>query len=431
MDVFLIVLLSIFIVTVVGLFITIIFLNRQTVAKFEDTYKTINEKLIATEEGQKQTTQSFGQIQKTLGQLGEASRHMEDVGKEISGLSDIFRAPKLRGGIGELLLGDLLAQILPPDNYELQYSFKGGQRVDAAIKVKAGLVPVDSKFPLESFRRLIGASDDEKSKFRKEFNRSVQKHIDDIAQKYILPDEGTFDFALMYIPAENVYYETILNEQELDSTNNLLEYAMEKRVIPVSPNSFYAYLQVILLGLRGLQIEKQAQEILGYLGRLGNDFSLFKDQYETLGTHLRNASNKYVESGRILNNFENKLSNAKLSSGSTSTSKENKSDFWREVLKLRGKDLRTLAQKQVFSVLEVSNNNVFILVHSTNNRRDINRKEIEGAYKYLTKMKELTLKEIRNLHSEANPTYVAAILSEIPNVKSVSNPKIKLFYTSL
>lgn len=260
---------------------------------------------------QEATTQSFGQIQQNLGELARTSRYMEEVGKEISSLSDILRAPKLRGGIGELFLGDLLSQILSPEQYKLQHTFRSGERVDAVIILKAGMVPVDSKFPLESFQRMmIVEGKEERKGHRREFVRSVKGHIDDIARKYILPDEGTFNFALMYIPAENVYYETIIRDEALGEEKSLLNYALEKRVIPVSPNSFYAYLQAIALGLSGLQIEKRAQEIMRYLARLQGDFERFKEDYQTLGGHIERARKKYDEAEKKLGRFEDKLLSA-------------------------------------------------------------------------------------------------------------------------
>jgi DNA recombination protein RmuC len=237
---------------------------------------------------------------------------MEEVGKDISSLSDILRAPKLRGGIGELLLGDLLSQMLSPEHYKLQHSFSSGDRVDAVIILKVGMVPVDAKFPLESFQRIITSSEKEdQKKHKREFTHAVKGHIDSIAQKYILPDEGTFDFALMYIPAENVYYETIIKDEALGEERSLLSYALERRVIPVSPNSFYAYLQAIALGLKGLQIEKKAQEIMQYLARIAGDFDRFKDEYDTLGGHIERARKKYDDVSKSLGRFEDKLISAR------------------------------------------------------------------------------------------------------------------------
>ena len=194
------------------------------------------------------------------------------------------------GGLGELFLGDLLAQIFPPAHYSLQHRFKSGEAVDAVIRVGQSFVPVDAKFPLENFKRVVEtATEEERKTAKKKFIADVKKHIDAIAGKYILPDEGTFDFALMYIPAENVYYELIIKDEVVDTDKALLNYAFAKRVIPVSPNSFYAYLQTILLGLKGLHIEAQAQDILKNLARLSGDFEKFQDEFELVGKHLTNT----------------------------------------------------------------------------------------------------------------------------------------------
>ena len=286
------------------LLIVVLVINRQTNSRIE----SISEHMAETKSLQGQTTEAFGQIQTSIGKLSEASRHMEDVGKEITGLADILRSPKLRGGIGELLLGDLLAQILTPEHYQLQHTFNSGSRVDAVIILKAGMVPVDAKFPLESFQRILTASeDDDKKRYRKEFTKAVKTHIDSISQRYIVPDEGTFDFALMYIPAENVYYEMIISDETLGEETGVLNYALEKKVIPVSPNSFYAYLQAIALGLKGLKIEKTAQTIMQQLSRIEGDFGRFKQEYSTLGGHLERARKKYEEADKSLDRFGDKL----------------------------------------------------------------------------------------------------------------------------
>lgn len=275
----------------------------------------ISQRLSENARAQQGTTESFAEIQRTLGQLTEAGRRMEEVSKEVTGLSDLLKAPKVRGGVGELLLGDLLSQMLAPEQYKVNHTFRSGERVDAVIRLQAGMVPVDSKFPLESFQRTLASEDEpERVRHKKEFVRAVKKHVNDIASKYILPDEGTFDFALMYIPAENVYYETIIKDEQLGDDLGLLGHAMKKHVIPVSPNSFYAYLQAIALGFRGLQIEKQASEIMGFLDRLVGDIARFRNDYNTLGGHLENARKKYDEAERRLGRFEEKLGSAREAS---------------------------------------------------------------------------------------------------------------------
>src|SRR3989337_2213326 len=248
------------------------------------------------------------EVSKGLGSVGEATEKVFLVGKDIASLQEILRSPKLRGGLGELFLGDLLAQIFPPAYFSLQHKFKSGEAVDAVIRLGGNLVPVDAKFPLENFRRVVEtASEDERRAAKKKFLADVKKHIDAIAGKYILPDEGTFDFALMYIPAENVYYELIIKDEAVDTDKSLLNYAFTKRVIPVSPNSFYAYLQTILLGLKGMHIEEQAQEILKDLARLSGDFKKFQDEFELVGKHLTNTKMRYDEADKRLGKFGDKL----------------------------------------------------------------------------------------------------------------------------
>ncbi len=244
------------------------------------------------------------EVSATMGELSKASEQIFEVGKDISTLQQILKAPKLRGVIGELFLGDLLRQVVP-NNYELQHRFLSGDTVDAVIKLGPKFVPIDAKFPLENFQRLSQAGDAERKALRRRFISDVEKHVDAIAKKYILPDEGTYDFALMYIPAENVYYETIIKDEP--DEEDLSSYAVSRRVIPVSPNSLYAYLQAIVFGLRGLQIEKRAEEILSHLARLQGDFSRFREDFDTVGNHLTHAHNKYDEAVKRLGQLEGKL----------------------------------------------------------------------------------------------------------------------------
>ena len=247
----------------------------------------------------------FGEVNKSLGKLEEGTKQIEAIGRDIASLQEVLRAPKFRGGLGELMLERLLDDILPRQNYKLQYRFQSGEAVDAVIQIGDNLVPIDSKFPLEDFQRVLAAeSDRERETLRRQFTRTVKKHIDNVT-KYILADEGTFDFALMYIPAENVYYETILRDGAEGS--EVYSYALQKRVIPVSPNSFYAYLQVIILGLKGLHIENAAGDILRHLQRLQGDLDDFQNDYDTLGGHINHAASKYDDAGRKLARLEDKL----------------------------------------------------------------------------------------------------------------------------
>jgi len=250
----------------------------------------------------------IGDVQKNIGELSEASKRIFEIGKDISTLQEILQPPKLRGGLGEQFLGELLAQVLPPQFFTLQYQFSTGERVDAVIRLGEKLVPIDSKFPLDNFKRIMECkNDEEKKSWQKIFYRDVKKHIDEIASKYILPHEGTYDFALLYIPAENVYYETITKDEAFGEEKGILNYALKKKVIPVSPNSFFAYLQVIVLGLRGLKIEKDAQRILDSLSGLHKELETFQGDFQLIGKHITNALSKFEDARRRLDRFNLKL----------------------------------------------------------------------------------------------------------------------------
>jgi len=250
-------------------------------------------------------SQTTAKIHEQLGKVGQTTTEMLERAKDLARLEQALRPPKARGGFGELLLENLLRDRLPPTAFELQYGFAGGERVDAAIKVDR-VVPIDSKFPLDNFERMLGADNDlERQQFEKLFARDVKSHVDAIAGKYIRPDEGTYDFALMYLPSEAIYYELACGR-----TGALLAYAHEKRVLPVSPTTLTAYLQVIVLGLKGLQIEQHAHEVMAYCARLQKDFGKFKEDFELVGTHLDRAQKKFVESEKRLGRFETKLEQA-------------------------------------------------------------------------------------------------------------------------
>ena len=217
-------------------------------------------------------------VQKNIGEMSEIGRSMKD-------LQEFLSSPKLRGNIGEQILKELLGQYLPKSSFHLQYAFRDGSIVDAAIKTEAGIIPIDSKFPMENFRKMNSAQSElDKKTAQKVFSSDVKKHIDAISKKYIVTAEGTLDYALMYIPTESVYYE-IVNDP------SLFDYAAEKRVLPVSPMTFYAYLRAILLGFEGQKISKKAQEILAGIKSIQKEYEKVGEGIDTLGKHINNSYN--------------------------------------------------------------------------------------------------------------------------------------------
>jgi DNA recombination protein RmuC len=223
----------------------------------------------------------LAQVQKNIGEMSEIGRGMKD-------LQELLRSPKLRGNVGEHILKELLGQMLPKQSFNLQYSFKSGTIVDAAIKTTGGIIPVDSKFPMENFRKMmVSKNDEEKKNAEKDFVKDVKKHIDDISQKYILTDEGTIDYALMYIPSEAVYYEIANNV-------DLFDYSGDKRVLPVSPTTFYAYLKAILMSFEGQKIEARAKQILTAINAIQKDYIKVEESLGVLGRHLNNASSQFT-----------------------------------------------------------------------------------------------------------------------------------------
>ncbi len=250
------------------------------------------EQQLLTQSGATQRTLSDLGVK--LSSLGEQSARIGELAKDVGSLHDLFRAPKLRGGFGELMLERLLADNLPAGAFELQYGYRDGSRVDAIVRFADRIVPIDAKFPIESFNLMAAAADDaERASRRRAFISQVKRHVDAVA-KYISPLDGTIDYAFLYFPAEGVYYEAVIVEPELR------EYCSARRVLPTSPNTLVAYLQMVSFGLRGLAMEERSRELNENLRRAALELEKFRDAYETLGDHLRNAAKKHSESLRGL-----------------------------------------------------------------------------------------------------------------------------------
>lgn len=270
-----------------GTAISIFFVRKET-QKLSQLTETPALKLIKQdiEIMRKRVEDGYGRIAFQLGQIQEIGRTMRD-------FQDFLKSPKLRGGIGEQILRDLLEQILPKQNFKIQHQFREGQIVDAIIKTKQGVIPIDSKFPMESFAKIHKAKEKEKENYLKEFARAIKKHIEEISRKYILPQEGTVDFALMYIPSEPVYYEITLNHPDL------LSYGYEKKVYFVSPNTFFYFLKIIMIGLEGARIEEASRKILEGLKAIQGESVKFGQDLSLLVSHVNHAkkTSEKVQSG--------------------------------------------------------------------------------------------------------------------------------------
>jgi DNA recombination protein RmuC len=257
------------------------------------------------QENSKQLNDRLDRAAQVIGDVNREVGKMSEIGRNMQELQDFLKSPKLRGNIGEHVLKDLIAQIFPKNSFHLQYGFRSGEKVDAAIQTDAGILPIDSKFPMENFQKYVKAkTEEEKQLYKKEFGRDVKKHIDAISQKYILPDEGTMDFALMYVPSESVFY-------EIANMEDVLEYARTKRVYVVSPSTLYAHLQTILLSFEGKKIESRTKEVFALLRSLQIDHGKVQESLDTLGKHLTNASGQYAQVTKGFATLGTKISSTK------------------------------------------------------------------------------------------------------------------------
>lgn len=258
------------------------------------------------------------EVTERLTKLDDTNKRVVDVADELKTLQNVLQNPKQRGVLGEYYLDTVLKNVLPPDRYKLQYKFEDGEIVDAAIFLEEGKVlPIDSKFSLENYNRLIEENDKTKrDAIIKVFKQDLKNRIDETA-KYIRPNEGTMDFAFMFIPSEAIYYDLLVNKVGMvqTSSRDLIEYAFrDKKVIIVSPTSFMAYLQTVLQGLRSLQIEEQAKEIQLRVGQLGQHLRAYDTFMAKLGNSLGTTVNHYNNAHKELKKVDKDV--VKISGGS-------------------------------------------------------------------------------------------------------------------
>lgn len=251
--------------------------------------------------------------------LEESLKQIQDKVKDISKFQEIFKQPKLRGQWGEASLEHILSQYFPSDLYQRQYKFASGEQVDAIIKLpNKRLLPIDAKFPSDNFQKMLEAKDEtEKENYKKTFINDIKFKIGDIASKYIMPSQGTTDFALMYIPAEAIYYEILT---ELDQESNILDFAWSKKIILTSPNTIYLVLKTIEHWFQDTQISKEAYAILKKLNKIKEDSQQLSEDFRKLGVHLSNADSAYGNSQKRLSLLNDKIENL------IDIKKENKED---------------------------------------------------------------------------------------------------------
>ena len=243
-------------------------------------------------------------VGENLGKVFEASKKIEKLAGDVTRLEDLLKPPKIRGLLGEAFLEEALRQVLPPGSWEMQKRFADGEVVDAAVRLGERFVPIDSKFPYESYRRALDCGDDsERKRLIRQLRAATRKQADDIARKYIRSAEGTFEFALMYLPAEALYAEIVAEGDD----ENVAEYAIGRHVIPVSPTLLYAYLFTVAQRLRGLEIEKRAHVVVEELALLKRGIDKIEEPFGKLGNHLSNAQKQYEETFKQLARFAERL----------------------------------------------------------------------------------------------------------------------------
>lgn len=273
--------------------------------QIESMSKTLDNKL---GESHKSAQHQFSESAKIIRDVTERLTRLDETNKQVititdqlKNLQDILKNPKQRGVLGEYYLETVLKNVLPPDVYQMQYAFADGNIVDAVVFVKDKIIPIDSKFSLENYNRILEAqTTEDRKRFENAFAQDLKNRIDETA-KYVRPQENTMDFAFMFIPSEAVYYDLIINRVGAmqSNTRNLIEYASgEKKVIIVSPTNFLAFLQTVLQGLRALHIEESAKEIKKKVGDLERHLNSYQEYHKKVGAHLTTTVNAYMASSK-------------------------------------------------------------------------------------------------------------------------------------
>ncbi|MEX2043365.1 MAG: DNA recombination protein RmuC [Patescibacteria group bacterium] len=275
--------------------------------------------------GSQEASKEIGQrLDKAAGVIAELNKEVgriQKMGQSIEEMREVFRSPKLRGNVGESLMKDILSECLPKAKFKLQHTFKSGEKVDAVVLTSSGMIPIDSKFPLEKWlaaQKVKGG--DGRAPLLREFHQQVKKHVTDIAKKYILPGEDTVDYAFMYVPGEAVF-------QEIYADTDLYDFAAAKHVILVSPNNFYLFLQLVLKSFEGEQIEARAKEVLAELRAIQQDSGKLGGSLDLLFKHLGNASKSADSVTKDFDRMKGKIDKAGSLSGKQAETAERLEQF--------------------------------------------------------------------------------------------------------
>ena len=250
----------------------------------------------------------------TIKDMGETinkiTQQQEEAQKFGQSLRDLLQAPKLRGNYGEAILEEMLERVLPKDIWESQYTIDEQKQVDAVVKMKGIVIPIDAKFSRDNYQRYLESSSlEEKEKYWKAHEMDVKRQVKEISSKYIKPEKGTSDFALMFIPSEAIYYETIAEKNYLGKPSKIYEYCQQNKVIPVSPNTFYAFLQIIVIGIRNLEIIKSARQLQEGLSAIEKSFDFFFKQYLNIGDHIEKAAKSFDLGREHITRYKSRLDN--------------------------------------------------------------------------------------------------------------------------
>lgn len=275
--------------------------------RLDETTRSLNERL---DKAASYIMTSMASVTKTMSDVGKELGGVAEIGQNLKRFQEVLNAPKLRGNLGEHIMADSLAQIFAREHYAVQHKFRGGETVDAVVKTESGMIPIDSKFPLEQWRQSEQAEDPKaKEQAASLFRRAVKKHIDDVQKKYILPEEGTVDFAVMYVPSEALFYDVVLASEEL------MDYARDRKVLLVSPNSFFHFLRVVFMGLERAQFAKQAFRVWEHLKGLQQDLGKFGDTLGLVDRHLTNAKNAMDAAGTAYGKLSAKVAQVEAIEG--------------------------------------------------------------------------------------------------------------------